>query len=551
MTFFEEVVFSGFVSKVVNNCVDVSWDKIKKAAENRKAKHKNLESQIYNVTVDVLNYIADKQFESNQDNIYNSAEVLLKSFTNNEENELEHIKSCLQILCSNVDENKCIQFKILLYETLGKNEYSELFRTILLLLLGQNKQYDHDIYEQIIKMLNEAETKIDELNHKFDTMNDGREDAVIRDKVIKFQNNKKQDYIDNWNSRLFLHIDNDERPITLADAFIMPYYEYHIKDKRIKLSEKDTMDEVIEKFIKHNRSANMLITGVPGIGKTSIVSRIANEYRENDDIIILRFRDWERDELDSGLFKAICDTLDCRKRDLENKIIILDGYDEIKALNNGEILIRNILNELHDFKNTKVIVTSRTDYLEGNIFEYSFSLLPFRTKDIKEFYNVITGNELINDIDYSNLDVLGIPVILYMAIMSNIDITKRATKPELYGKIFAEKGGIFDRFSYGGDGYDYGNQILRDSKNIKSYLGFLQEIAFKMFDEDTLSLPRKEDEIPKLSFQGTEVNILEFPIKHLFDKTVIKIEFIHKSIYEYFVSEYIILDSRIYVTRCP
>ena len=35
-------------------------------------------------------------------------------------------------------------------------------------------------------------------------------------KEEKFQNNKKEDYIKNWNSRLFLHQDNDKRPITLA-----------------------------------------------------------------------------------------------------------------------------------------------------------------------------------------------------------------------------------------------------------------------------------------------------------------------------------------------
>ena len=356
----------------------------------------------------------------------------------------------------------------------------------------------------------------------------------------KFQNNKKQDYIDNWNSRLFLHIDNDERPITLADAFIMPYYENNIKDARIKLSEKDTMDEAIEKFIKYNRSANMLITGVPGIGKTSIVSWIANEYKENNDIIILRFRDWERDEFYNGLLQVICNTLYCIKRDLENKILILDGFDEIKILDDGEILIKNFFNEILDYRNIKIIITSRTDYINVYLFQYIFKLLPFQINEIKLFYYMITGNNAKSNIDQSNIDVLGIPVILYMAIMTDIDITKKATKPELYGKIFAEKGGIFDKFSYSGIGYDYGNHLLRVEENIKKYLSFLQEIAFKMFDENKLSLPREEEKIPKLTFQGAEISVLEFPIKNLFENTMSNIEFVHKSIYEYFVSEYII-----------
>ena len=45
--------------------------------------------------------------------------------------------------------------------------------------------------------------------------------------------------------------------------------------------------------------------------------------------------------------------------------------------------------------------------------------------------------------------------------------------------------------------------------------------------------------MPKLEFQRRQISILEFPIKHFFEGTKNKIEFIHKSIYEYFVSEYI------------
>lgn len=407
---------------------------------------------------------------------------------------------------------------------------SEDFEKELLIQISNTGDDTNTVVHKILEYLKDNIEKSDA-----DTM-ENEKTAV---QVEKFQNNKKQDYIDNWNSRLFLHLDNDENPITLADAFIMPHYKYHIREKRIKISGEDTMNEVVEKFIMYNRSANMLITGVPGIGKTSIVSWIANEYKENDDIIILRFRDWERDELDDGLFKAICNTLNCVKRDLKNKIIVLDGFDEIKALDNGENLVRIFLNDILDFRNIKVIITSRTYYIDDYIFQYIFNLLPFGLEEIKRFYNIITGKKLENIINFNNMDVLGIPVILYMAIMSDINITMEATKPELYSKIFAEKGGIFDKFSYSGSGYDYGNQALRDIQNIKIYLEFLQEIAFKMFDENKLSLTRKEDEIPKITFQRAEISVLEFPIKNLFENAISYIEFVHKSIYEYFVSEYI------------
>lgn len=138
----------------------------------------------------------------------------------------------------------------------------------------------------------------------------------------------------------------------------------------------------------------------------------------------------------------------------------------------------------------------------------------------------------------SNLEVLGIPVILYMAIMSNVDISENPTKPELYNRIFSENGGIFDKFSDEDVEYGKGKQILRNPENIKKYLKFLCEIAFRMFEKNSLLLQRKEYKIPTLEFEQKEINVLEFPIKHLFENIETNVEFIHKSIYEYFLADY-------------
>ena len=67
----------------------------------------------------------------------------------------------------------------------------------------------------------------------------------------------------------------------------------------------------------------------------------------------------------------------------------------------------------------------------------------------------------------------------------------------------------------------------------------MQKVAFLMFENNSLSLKMDDCNVPELEFQGDKVSVLEFPIKHLFENTEINVEFIHKSIYEYFVSEYI------------
>lgn len=79
---------------------------------------------------------------------------------------------------------------------------------------------------------------------------DSKENDIKREE--KFKNNKKQDYIDNWNSRLFLHLDNEERAITLADAFIMPEFDYCMRFGMIEFSDDDNMEDIIGKFLNYN-----------------------------------------------------------------------------------------------------------------------------------------------------------------------------------------------------------------------------------------------------------------------------------------------------------
>lgn len=212
----------------------------------------------------------------------------------------------------------------------------------------------------------------------------------------------------------------------------------------------------------------------------------------------------------------------------------------MKSLYIREKLLDDFLNNLLDYENMKCIITSRPNYIFTYGFQNSLEIRAFNIDKIELFCKKVAGNRLdLREKIEKNLDVLGIPVILYMAIMTGIDFTQSATKPELYTCIFAKKGGIFDRFSHNGVAYSKGAHIMRNSKNTKKYLEFLQDVAFKMFEKDVLLLKIEDCKIPKLEFQGDEISVLEFPIKHLFESTENNIEFIHKSIYEYFVSEYI------------
>lgn len=523
-------IVSGFISKIINDLVDVTKDKIKKADSDRKAKNQSFETRIYQVMLDAINQFTYAKYR-NEDVLYDVAENLLNGFKHGEKNNIAAVKFGLSSFISNIDDTECERFIKVLCHEISKEANFDVYKEILLILLNQKDDCNYDELQQIKKKLDEVILKLDNQTAYNENKN------VIEN--VKFRNNKKQKYIENWNSRLFLHQDNDERPITLSDAFIMPDYRINKSIKRIDFLKDDTLDKIIEKFVKYKKTSTMLITGVPGIGKSTITSWLANKNRDDNKYIILRFRDWESLELENGLLKAICNTLECKKKELENKIVILDGFDEIKLLNLREKLLDDFANDIKDFENLKFIITSRPTYINSRNFDNNFELCPFDCNQIILFYKKITNSELKGYVDYNNIDVFGIPVILYMALMSKIDITKNTSKPQLYNRIFAEKGGIFDRFYDGEVEYDKGSQILRNAKNIKVYLGFLRAIAFKMFGKNSLLLATKDCEIPKLEFGEDSVSILEFPIKHLFENTEASIEFIHKSIYEFFVSEYI------------
>ncbi len=548
MTFIVEAFFSGCISKAINDCKDYSWGKIKSVINDKN--DRNLSTRIYRVIEKALIKVTDKKFKST-DILYEAIEKIFIEFKEYGST-IESVTCGLEMFNSDVTVEKCENFLEKFYE--GICQDGDLHNIIGLILQEKGIDINQKEFQQLNKTV---EYGFDQLNRKIDNLvdstieNSSNNDENETENKTKFQNNKKQDYVKNWNSRLFLHVDNDDKPITLADAFIMPDYKVHNFIQKIGDWHFDTFDQIIKEFVKYEKTSTMLITGVPGIGKSSITSWVANQYKDDDRFIILRFRDWDIDELENGLLKAICNKLECKNKDLNNKILIIDGFDEMKVLDIRHILLNALFNDIKDRENFKCIITSRPAYIDSSHFQNVIEIKEFNIEKVDSFYKKIKGSSLINRKKIeSNLDVLGIPVILYMAIMSGVDINENHTKPELYNKIFAIEGGIFDKFYDGENEYSEGSQIMRNPENIKMYLKFLREIAYIMFSNNKQNLRIGACKIPELVFQNDTVSILEFPIKHLFENTKTDIEFIHKSIYEYFVSEYVYMQIIRIVEEC-
>ena len=541
-TWIDGTILSGLIGKVISDGIDVSREKIKKAVMDRANPHQNTESQIYSLIVEVLFQIFRGHSQKNPDRIYTGAEIMLQDFKDETIDRTDAVKNGLRCICADADNRTCAAFADMLDYTISKDCYATLYREILLITNRKIDKTASEIKKKIGETDERMETNFEEIRKTLNDMNQNQK-AVSPD---LFQNNKKHDYVKIWNSRLFLHQSRDDRPLTLADAFIMPYHSVHCNLFLQMPNDQSPLtgipfEKAIERFRELDGSVTMLLTGVPGIGKTSVTAWLSNKYQDDPDLIVLRFRDWDREELTGGLLRAVCTTLACRPSDLNGKMLVLDGFDEMKRLDIREKILAAFFNDICDLHHFKCIITSRPAYIDASLFSYVFELKSFEIYRIRAFYQKITGKTLnIQKIDPDNLDVLGVPVILYMAIMSHIDLTERTTRPGLYSHIFAGHGGIFDRFHYGGRAYDEGAHPLRNSRNIRIYLSFLSEVAYKMYKTNTLLLSREACKIPELEFQDRAVEILEFPIKHLFESTESQIEFIHKSIYEYFVAEYLL-----------
>ena len=92
-----DMVISGFISKIVNDRVDVLKDKIKDADKNRKANQQNIETRIYQVTIDALNVFTSNNFKD-QEKLFDSAESILRGFKRSTDNNIEAVRAGLKRL---------------------------------------------------------------------------------------------------------------------------------------------------------------------------------------------------------------------------------------------------------------------------------------------------------------------------------------------------------------------------------------------------------------------------------------------------------------------
>jgi uncharacterized protein YjbI with pentapeptide repeats/GTPase SAR1 family protein len=383
-------------------------------------------------------------------------------------------------------------------------------------------------------------------------------DNLIKEKAEEFSNEYKKPLFSE-------NLQGDGEKLTLEDMYVTPsycieFYEDQIKYNDIEILLNDFEAKKMREYFKEKKLESLefspiglFIIGQPGIGKTSLTIKIANDYLagnvfKDKNVFFIRFKN-----LDGSieLLESICKHLNLVKENLENSILFLDGLDELAIIYSSmDLYLNDFVSKLAKIPNSCFIITSRANYIvnDKDIVFSLFIELQIYTKDqINKFIDNYSKKHKegkgriissILNIQTEENDLFNIPLILYLILSKNIIVTEDKSKGKLYNEIFAQYGG---KNKYGKDiGYE-------NLKHWKIFFDIAQDIAYDMFKKNKLEANKEiVDRYVTRTGKGNEqlekVLSTRFGIDNFYEFSTGRIKFIHTSIFEYFAAKKIFDD---------
>lgn len=218
------------------------------------------------------------------------------------------------------------------------------------------------------------------------------------------------------NPLIFEEKENAKR---LKDVFVWPEYKSNLlKNKQ------DDLEQLIYEFLKGNLRIFLYNKGVPklkiesnynlcvifgmaGMGKSSLLEKIAYDIIHNailineNNIFFVKFSSMECKH--KSLLENIASNLGVEKSILKNSTIILDAFDEFILKDVEKQKMLELFCQEIVFLNSKVIITSRENYIDTCSLQNTFAikLLSFNVNKRKEWLNKYDKNlpaKVIEDI---------------------------------------------------------------------------------------------------------------------------------------------------------
>lgn len=556
-------VFGDFVSKVVSDGVDVLKSAIKDADLDRKSYNQNLQTRLYQLIVDALNRFTYNKYEK-QDKLYDAAESILKGYISTKDN-TDAVKSGLKMLASGVNNDACQEFLETLCGEICRDDNSDLYKEIDMLWKRQESEYIRGEFAKIDQNDREVLRKLNDLKEVFDfikrNMNRQEGDKAEHNGIPIV--NRADEYAKRWNENVFLNNFNerdenakDKVNIKLRDIYLeeqLPHYKWRKNSK----NSYDLRNLLNEYIVENDEKKMLLILGQPGIGKSTLITWImANLVENKKNVLIYQFAN-DLDSIDwqgKNILKEILSDIGVRTDELEGKTLIFDGFDEV-YISSGRERVLNKLNQdlkrLNTLRSFSVIITCRENYVY-NLQNLDCDYIVLQAWDETQIENFCRtywekcGNDVSEDTIQKileNKEIFGIPLILYMILALNIAIEKSSSIVDVYDQIFSlEKGVIYDRcydLEHRINNPEIKEHIYRISQNMAFWLfennadkaSISQEKFAQICDNEMSNYGEKREEIQSDTLIGNF-----FKLKHCEGKMADEVNFIHRSIYEYFVA---------------
>lgn len=367
----EEAIISGFISKIINDLVDVTKDKIKKADRDRKSEEQSFETRIYQVIIDAVNEFTYGRYK-NKDILYDAAENILNGFKNSENSNNFDIKSGLSTITSDVKNAECEKFfRVLCHEISRENNF-DVYKEAVLISQQQEIEYNHNILHGIDKKLGNLAVNIFEKNKDFP-----QDDTFQNSNILQNVKSRTQEYADKWNENMFLnnfdkHDENAGVNVKLREVYIVAHLPHYIwKNNRYLNS--DLKDFLFGYVNNKDKNSMLLVLGQPGIGKSTLITWITANFIDNiNDILVYQFASdlgnvkWKDINEKYDLVDNILLNLHLSYLSLDGKTLIIDGLDEIRVENKIEILNKLYwkLIKKGSLTNFSLIVTCRENYIQ-------------------------------------------------------------------------------------------------------------------------------------------------------------------------------------------
>lgn len=289
------------------------------------------------------------------------------------------------------------------------------------------------------------------------------------------------------------------------------------------------------------------------------MSCFANMFKNIENYIFIKMHDLEPRIAKDSLIDAVLDFLECKRRDLENAVIFLDGYDELRVDSKHYELCLEFVIELKQIR-AKVIISSRLNYIDLNKNEFNrdysnsvvVELQPFNKQQMFEYikkfgyFSQASIDKVMKSFHSkaTEVEVYGIPFILYLICSLDIDINQITDIQSIYDKVFAFDGGLYDKI------YDEeaGHYLTQNPQCKRDLLYISMELAFKMFSTDKLFVKKEVVDKEIISKYPKRKNTYALGNYYYIEND--KLYFVHKTFQEYFACRYLISELERLLTEC-